>query len=83
MAKNANNIEKALKVYELVEKNYEPGRQDRCRLWVYRSMIRKEYPMSERTFWRMLALAKYEKDKLQKIKNNEHKLDFRQGRLFD
>ena len=41
-------------VRRLVEDNYEPGRQDRCKSWVYRHIVRKSYPMSERTFWRYL-----------------------------
>ena len=41
-------------VRRLVEDNYEAGRQDRCKSWVYRHIVRKSYPMSERTFWRYL-----------------------------
>ncbi len=81
MATNSNNINKALMIAGIVEQNYEPGRQDRCRMWVYRSIIRKEYPMSERTFWRMLALAREIKLKQQKTSNYE--MGYRQGRLFD
>jgi hypothetical protein len=78
---NKNNIAKACKVAEIVEANFEPGRQDRCRLWVYRSIIAKMYPMSERTFWRMLALAK--EANLKKRHEYESNMDYRQGRLFD
>jgi len=41
-------------VRQLVADNYEEGRQDRCKRWVYRHIVRKSYPMSERTFWRYL-----------------------------
>ena len=41
-------------VRQLVADNYEVGRQDRCKRWVYRHIVRKSYPMSERTFWRYL-----------------------------
>ena len=54
-------ISKARKVAELLEQYYEEGRQDRCKLWVYRNVVRKEFcEMSERTFWRMLKIVKSE-----------------------
>lgn len=51
-----NTILKAAKIQELLLKHYEPGRQDRCKLWVYRNIIYKQYPMSERTFFRYLKI---------------------------
>ena len=54
---NTNNtILKAKIVKQLVAENYEPGRLDRCRLWVYRTIVRKRIPMSERTFFRLLHM---------------------------
>jgi hypothetical protein len=50
-----NTIERRRLVRELVARHYEPGRQDRCKLWVYRYHVRREYPMSERTFYRYLG----------------------------
>lgn len=47
---------RAQKIKELVEQNYEPGRQDRCKLWVYRNVVRKQFAISERTYFRLLAL---------------------------
>lgn len=47
-----NTRKKAMLVQQLVEKHYEPGRQDRCLRWVYRHYVNPVYPMSERTFWR-------------------------------
>jgi len=38
----------------LFKQNYEPGRQDRCKLAVYRNVIQKATGISERTFWRYL-----------------------------
>lgn len=61
-----NTINRALKVSEIVNQHFEPGRQDRCQLWVYRNYVNKVYPMSERTFWRMLAIAKAHKPKTAK-----------------
>jgi hypothetical protein len=47
-----NTVKKAKLIQELVARNYEPGRQDRCLSWVYRNVIVKQYPMSQRTFFR-------------------------------
>ena len=57
---NANIIHKAMLVYNLVQRNYEQGRQDRCVSWCYRNIVIKQYPMSERTFWRYMKIAKAE-----------------------
>ena len=43
-------------IRRIVQDNYEPGRQDRCKLWVYRNKIRPILGISERTFFRMLNL---------------------------
>ena len=53
-----NTRKMALIVQEVVEANYESGRQDRSKEWVYRSIIRSIYPMSRRTFFRYLRLAR-------------------------
>ncbi len=53
-----NTIHRAIKVAEIVNEHYEPERLDRCKLWVYRNYVNKIYPMSERTFFRMLKIAK-------------------------
>jgi len=47
-----------MKVRTLVELHYEPGRQDRNRRWVFRNVVLKTYPMSERTFWRYMSLTR-------------------------
>lgn len=33
---------------------YEEGRQDRCKLWVYRHHVAGQLGISERTYWRYL-----------------------------
>jgi alpha-D-ribose 1-methylphosphonate 5-triphosphate diphosphatase PhnM len=38
----------------MLKQNFEPGRQDKCKLAVYRNVIRKATGISERTFWRYL-----------------------------
>lgn len=53
-----NQIKKALQVQALVEKHYEEGRQDRCKSAIWRSVVRHQFPMSQITFWRLLAIAK-------------------------
>jgi len=44
----------AEKVRALLLLHYEPGRQDRCKLAVYRNYIKKETGISESTFFRYL-----------------------------
>lgn len=53
---NKNTIDKALRVQDIVKQHYEPGRQDRCKLWVFRKYVVKIYPMSESTFFRYLKI---------------------------
>ena len=53
---NANVISRAILIYEMVEKYYEPDRQNRCLLWCYRNIVTKKYPISERTFWRYMKI---------------------------
>ena len=44
----------AEKVKELVRLKYEPGRQDKCLLAVYRNVIKPLTGISERTYFRYL-----------------------------
>jgi len=60
---NKNTIEKALKVQEIVQQHYEPGRQDRCKQWVLKYVVSKTYPMSKSTFFRYLGFDKKERKK--------------------
>jgi hypothetical protein len=53
-----NTIDKAKHIANIVLQYYEPGRQDRCLLWCYRSFIAKQFHVSERTFWRYMKIAK-------------------------
>lgn len=53
-----NTRKMSLIIQEIVEANYEPGRQDRSKEWVYRSIVQHIYPMSRRTFYRHLQRAK-------------------------
>ncbi len=52
--KTTNTLLKAQIVQRIVADNYEPGRQDRCRRWIYRNIVRKQLPMAECTFFRLL-----------------------------
>ncbi|HOI31203.1 MAG: hypothetical protein PHG67_06055 [Bacteroidales bacterium] len=58
MSVGENTKRKAEKVRQLVEQHYEPGRQDRNKRWVFRNVVVKIYPMSERNFWRYMTLTK-------------------------
>ena len=64
---------KAEKVKELVRQNYEPGRQDRCLMWVYRNFVKPSTGIGERTYWRLLG-------EMEEMKPAE---DPNQLRLFD
>ena len=45
---------KSEQVKELVRQNFEPGRQDKCLIQVYRNVIKPATGISERTYWRYL-----------------------------
>lgn len=47
---------RAKMVQELTAQHYEAGRHDRCKRWVFRHIVSKTYPMSERTFFRYLSI---------------------------
>jgi len=53
-----NRIKTAIKIQEIVKHHYETGRQDRCKLWIFRNIIQKDYPMGVATFFRYLKIAK-------------------------
>jgi hypothetical protein len=53
---NDNRMKRALDVQRMVAQHYEPGRHDRCKLWVYRHHVRPLYHISEATFFRYLAV---------------------------
>ncbi|MDR3328406.1 MAG: hypothetical protein LBT04_09950 [Prevotellaceae bacterium] len=70
-----NNTQKRAKIVkDIVAAHYEEGRQDRCKLWVYRNIVNRDYPMCDRTFWRYLGMETDEK------KENEE--DQRQLKMF-
>ena len=51
-----STAKKAQIIHKILNEHYEPERQDRCKLWVYRNKIRPVLGISERTFFRMLSL---------------------------
>lgn len=55
MARKKGNLLKRIEnVQRIVEENYEPGNQSKCKLQAYRRNVMEIYPMSERTFWRYM-----------------------------
>ncbi len=46
---------RAIQVQKIVEDNYEEGTQSRCKLWVYRHIVKPKFGISERTFFRCLS----------------------------
>lgn len=59
------------RVKALLRADYEPGRQDKCKLAIYRNKIKPLTGISERTFWRYTAEIEAEPEE-----------DSRQLRLF-
>jgi hypothetical protein len=55
---NKSTIKRALEVQEMVARYYEPGRQDRCKLWVYRNHVFPAYNISKSSFFRYLQMGK-------------------------
>jgi len=53
MAKQKNKILLAKNIQKLIDENYEKENQSKSKSAAYRKIIRKIYPMSERTFWRL------------------------------
>jgi len=71
-----NTIQRALLINKLVTQHYEPGRQDRSAVHIYRTVVRKVYPMSERTFWRMMHIVKLYQAKQKNEPTTEQKTLF-------
>lgn len=53
--RHESRLKQAELVRALVKENYEPGRQDRCKSWVYRTIVKPRTGISEKTFWRYLG----------------------------
>lgn len=51
---NGSTRNRINEVKKLVEQHYEPGRQDRCKRWVYKHIVKPATNISERTFYRYL-----------------------------
>ena len=64
---------KAKQIQELVARNYEPGRQDRCKLWVYRHHVKPAFGISKSTFFRHLKVI---------VEDKEDKEDKKQLKMF-
>jgi hypothetical protein len=53
----------AERVKALLRADYEPGRQDKCKLAVFRNKIKPLTGISERTFWRYMQQIEAENEK--------------------
>jgi len=56
MHKHKSTIARALEIQRIVSEHYEPGRQDRCKSWIYRNIVKKQYAICERTFFDYLSI---------------------------
>jgi hypothetical protein len=70
-----NMLLRAKMVQDLTAEHYEAGRHDRCKRWVFRHIVSKVYPMSERTFFRYLSIDIT-------VESDSKKEDKRQLKLF-
>ena len=68
-------LKRVRNVQQIVEENYEPGNQSKCKLQAYRKNVMNIYPMSERTFWRYMN-TNVEKEEQQLDDPNQLKMDF-------
>ena len=64
----------AERVKALLRVDYEPGRQDKCKLAIFRNKIKPLTGISERTFWRYMQEIEDEQQKIE---------DKQQLKLFD
>ena len=55
--KHDNYKKKAMLVKAIVDEHYEPHSQRNCMYDIFLHHVRKVYPMSARTFYRMMAYA--------------------------
>ena len=51
-----NYLKRIENVQRIVEENYEPGNQSKCKLQAFRKYVLPIYPMSVRSFWRCLSI---------------------------
>jgi len=59
---NKSTIKRAAAIQELVKQHYEPGRQDRSKMWILRNVVsRSENPVSAATFFRYLKIEEKQK----------------------
>lgn len=73
MGYHRNTLRRIALVCEIVNKHYEPGRQDRCYKEVWRRYVNPVYPCCYRTFLNYIGV-----NIAQQTKHNELK----QGSLF-
>jgi hypothetical protein len=74
-ARKENLLKRIENVQRIVEENYEPGNQSKCKLQAYRQNVMATYPMSERTFWRYMNTDVSEKKAKEKDDPRQLKLD--------
>jgi hypothetical protein len=75
-ARKENLLKRIKNVQHIVEENYEPGNQSKCKLQAYRRSVAEIYPMSERTFWRYMSADVSSKKAMGKDDSRQLKLDF-------
>lgn len=75
--KHENYLRRVKAVQELVEQYYEAGRLDRCYSEVWRRWVYPQYPMSQRTFYRLLKVdLAVEQTKMQPAKSKPPQADY-------
>lgn len=75
--KHENYLRRVKVVQELVKQHYEAGRLDRCYSEVWRRWVYPRYPMSQRTFYRLLKVdLPQEQTKMQEAKSKPSQTDY-------
>ena len=56
MPRNKNTLKRAAIIQGIISENYERENLSKCKAQIFRNIIHKQYPMSERTFRRYLSI---------------------------
>lgn len=75
--RHENYLRRVKAVQDIVREHYEPGRLDRCYSEVWRRWVYPQYPMSQRTFYRLLKIdLRREQTKMQEAKSKPPQADY-------
>jgi len=77
MSAGKENLHNRIEIVKrIVNDNYEQGNQKKCKLQIYRFVVKPAYPMSERTFWRYISANLDKKKRQEEWNKRQLSLDF-------